>query len=247
MNAFVWKQVLQNWVLPPGGPLVLAAVGLALALFARARWRSAGLSLCAAAIGVLWVLATPRVADHLVWWAQMGQPLDPAKPRSAQALVILGGGARAVAPEYGSVAPSATTLDRLVYGAWLARATALPVLVTGSHSEAAAMSDFLKRDLGVTPTWIENRSADTYDNARRSWAILAPAGVRNIVLVTSAIHMPRARAEFENVGFTVTPAPTSIWTARDAGFAPWVPSADALARSQRVLHEYLGQLVRWAR
>jgi uncharacterized SAM-binding protein YcdF (DUF218 family) len=247
MNAFVWKQVLQNSVLPPGGLLVLAAIGLALALTASTRWRRLGLSLCAAAVGVLWLLATPRFADNLVRWEQTDAPLDATKPLGAQALVILGGGARADAPEYGSVAPSGTTLERLVYGAWLARATALPVLVTGSHSEAAAMSDFLRRDLGVTATWIENRSADTYDNARRSWAILAPAGVRNIVLVTSAVHMPRARAEFESAGFSVTPAPMSIWGERDAAFAPWVPSADALARSQRVLHEYLGQLVRWSR
>jgi uncharacterized SAM-binding protein YcdF (DUF218 family) len=248
MNAFVWKQVLQNGVLPPGGPLVLAVIGLALALTASTRWRRLGLSLCIAAVGLLWLLATPRFADHLVRWEQTDAPLDATKPLGAQALVILGGGgARADAPEYGSVAPSGATLERLVYGARLARATALPVLVTGTHLEATAMSDFLRRDLGVTATWIENRSADTYDNARRSWDILAPAGVRNIVLVTSAVHMPRARAEFESAGFSVTPAPMSIWKERDAGPTTWVPTADALGRSHRVLHEYLGQLVRWSR
>jgi uncharacterized SAM-binding protein YcdF (DUF218 family) len=242
MDTFVWKQVLQNLVLPPASLLIIAAVGLALA--ASVRWRRVGLVLCAVAGCVLWALATPRVADRLVHWEETHTVLDVTKPLAAQALVILGGGARADAPEYASAAPSAATLERLVYGARVARATALPVLVTGGRSEAPAMSEFLRRDLGVMTMWTENRSADTYDNARRSWAILSPAGVRTIVLVTSAVHMDRARAEFESAGFTVIPAPMSIWTPKDAGVARWVPSADSLARSQRVLHECLGKLVR---
>jgi uncharacterized SAM-binding protein YcdF (DUF218 family) len=230
-------------VLPPASLLIIGAVGLALA--ASVRWRRVGLVLCTVAGCVLWALATPRVADRLVQWEETYTVLDVTKPLAAQALVILGGGgARADAPEYASVAPSAATLERLVYGARLARATALPVLVTGGRSEAPAMSEFLRRDLGVMTMWTENRSADTYDNARRSWAILAPAGVHTIVLVTSAVHMPRARAEFEGAGFTVIPAPMSIWTPKDGGVAPWVPSADSLARSRHVLHECLGKLVR---
>jgi len=245
MPMLVLKQVLQNLVLPPAGLLILAAVGLALA--ALTRWRRTGLVLCAVSLGTLWVLATPRVADQLVEWEQVSSALDARQPLTAQALVILGGGARADAPEYRGVAPTAATLARLIYGARLARATALPVLVTGGRSEATAMADFLKRDLGITALWTENRSADTNDNARRSWAILSPAGVRTIVLVTSAVHMARARGEFEDAGFTVIPAPVSIWTPRDAGVGRWAPTADSLERSRDVLHEWLGALARRVR
>jgi uncharacterized SAM-binding protein YcdF (DUF218 family) len=245
MDTFIWKQVLQNLVLPPGGLLILAALGLVLA--ASVRWRRLGFVLSGAALCLLWLLATPRIADHLVGWAQAYPALDARQPLDAQALIVLGGGARADAPEYGGVAPSAATLERLAYAARLARATALPVLVTGSRFEAAAMNEFLRRDLGITAQWTESRSADTYGNARHSWAILGPAGIHNVVLVTSAVHMARARAEFEAAGFHVIPAPMAIWTPKDDGFAPWAPSADGLIRSQRVLHELLGKLVRLMR
>lgn len=241
MDILIWKQLLQNLVLPPAGPLIVAAVGLALS--ATARLRRTGLVLCGAALALLWVLATPLTADALLRWAQIYPALDATQPLEAQAIVILGGGVRAEAPEYHSVAPSSTTLERLVYGARLARATALPVLVSGTHFEAAAMTDILRRDLGVTAMWVENRSRDTYENAQKSRPILAQADVQTIVLVTSAVHMARARVEFERAGFRVIPAPTAIWSRRDIGFLPWLPTADALARSQHALHEDLGRFV----
>ena len=58
-------------------------------------------------------------------------PVTLAQARSAQAIVILGGGVRRNAPEYGGDTVGRLTLDRVRYGAFVARATGLPVLVTG--------------------------------------------------------------------------------------------------------------------
>jgi uncharacterized SAM-binding protein YcdF (DUF218 family) len=240
MDIFVWKLVLKNLVLPPTGPLLIVLAGLLLA--AGTRYRRSGWAACAAGAVLLWGLATPAIADALVRAVERYPPLDLAKPIQAQAIVILGAGVRLNAPEYGTSAPSATTLERLVYGARVARVTGLPVLVSGSHYEAAAMSSFMQRELELTPQWVENRSRDTHENAVNSAAMLASAGVHKIVLVTSAAHMERALREFQAVGVAVLPAPAELWTRRDLGMLVWVPNADALVRSHRALYEILGRV-----
>ena len=241
MDYYVWKQLLKNLVLPPTGPLLLAGLGLALLGYRRARL--GGAVLCAVGLLALWVLATPIAADALMHWAERYPALDPAQIGDAQAIVILGGGVRVFAPEYGSSAPGATSLERLVYGARLARRTQLPVLISGSRFETASMSDFLRQDLGVSAQWVENRSRDTHENAQFSAAILARAGVQKVVLVTSAAHMARAVVEFNQAGIDTVPAPAAIGTRRETGILAYVPNADALVRSQRALYEGLGRLV----
>jgi uncharacterized SAM-binding protein YcdF (DUF218 family) len=243
MDYFVWKQLLKYLVLPPTGPLLLAALGLLLLVLGYRRFRLGGAVLCALGLLGLWVLATPRAADSLVRWAERYPALDPARVGDAQAIVILAGGVRVNAPEYGTSAPGATSLERLVYGARLARLTHLPVLISGSRFEAASMADFLHQDLGVTPRWIENRSRDTHENAQFSAVILARSGVHKVVLVTSAAHMARSVVEFTLAGIDTVPAPAAIWTLRETGVLAYIPNADALVRSQRALYEGLGRIV----
>ena len=241
MDYFVWKQLLKNLVLPPTGPLLLAALGLVLLMLRRSRL--GGAILCALGLASLWVLATPIAADSLVRWAERYPALDPDRIGDAQAIVILAGGVRVDAPEYGTSAPGATSLERLVYGARLARRTHLPVLISGSRFETASMNGFLRQDLGVTAQWLENRSRDTHQNAQFSAVILERAGVRKVVLVTSAAHMARALVEFNQAGIEVVPAPAAMWTLRDKGALAFVPNADALVRSQRAMYEGLGRMV----
>lgn len=246
MDFFVWKQLLKNLVLPPTGPLIIALIGLILA--ASTRLRSVGVALAAAGVLGLWALATPLVADALVRAVERFPALDVKRALGAQAIVILSGGVRLDAPEYGGApAPNATTLLRLVYGARVAHETGLPVLVSGSRLEAVAMSDVLRRDLAVTPRWVEDHSRDTRQNAQMSAAILSRSGVHRIVLVTSSAHMARAVVEFEAAGIAVVAAPAEMWTRRERGVLVWEPNANALVRSQRALYEVLGDVVQTLR
>ncbi|MEJ0005686.1 MAG: YdcF family protein [Steroidobacteraceae bacterium] len=241
MDYFVWKQLLKNLVLPPTGPLLLATLGLVLVTFRKSRL--SGAVLCALGLASLWVLATPIAADTLVRWAERYPALDVSTAGDAGAIVILAGGVRVDAPEYGTSAPGATSLERLVYGARLARATHLPVLISGSRFEAASMSDFLHQDLGVTAEWVEKRSRDTHENAQFSAVILARAGVHKVILVTSAAHMARSVVEFNQAGIDTLAAPAAMWTRRDTGVLAYVPNADALVRSQRAFYEGLGRII----
>ena len=236
------KGILHTVLLPPCGTLILALVGAVLV----ARRRGGGWLLLWTGLLSLCALSTPYVADVLSRIAERCPPLDYRQVSRAQAIVILGGdGGRFTAPEYGG-APAAENalLQRLDYGAFLARKSALPVLLTSDPENTAVMAASLSRDFGVTARWLDIRSGDTFQNASNSAAMLRTAGVHTILLVTSSTHMLRSTREFEATGLAVIPAPAGVWSRREAGVFLFIPQSDALSRSQTALCELLGELVR---
>jgi uncharacterized SAM-binding protein YcdF (DUF218 family) len=238
---FLLKSALRALLLPPGGLLLLAGWG---ALVLRRQPRR-GAALLVAGLGGLWLLTLPVVADPLTRLVEGYPSLDPTAQLSADAVVILAsGGVRSLAPEYAGPAPGGVMYERLAYGAWLAKRTQLPVLVTGHAAEAWAMRDSLARDFGVVPRWVEDRSRDTYENARRSTALLRSAGVRSVLLVTSSTHMARAVHEFNDAGCEVVAAPTGEQGPVTQGLMRFLPSLTALTRSQAALYELAGEAVR---
>ena len=127
IDALWLKALIRPLVLPPTGLLLMAALGLTLC----SRLPRAGRAL--AATGVLGVLALsmPVVADYLLDFVDTSPPLSVGQAKDAQAIVILGGGVRRNALEYGGDTLSSLTLERVRYGARVARLTGLPVLVSG--------------------------------------------------------------------------------------------------------------------
>ena len=244
------KTLLHTLVLPPGGPLLLAAAGawLIARRGAGLRVRRTGWALLVVGLAALWLLATPVVADALRRVAERCPPLDLSRPVQAQAIVILGGAAeRLGAPEYGGEpAISLRLLERVNYGAFVARRSGLPVAVSGSHTETLAMSASLARDFGTRTRWVEDRSRDTFQNAQFCAALLRPLGITRIVLVTSAEHQWRATHEFVSAGFGVVPAPVGLYVRGELNQQSFVPSVWALGDSTEALYEILGDLARQA-
>ena len=242
------KSLLRTLLLPPGGPLLLAIAGawLIARRGAGVRGRRAGWALLVAGLATLWLLAIPMVSDALGRAAQRCPPLDLTRPVQAQAIVILGGAAeRLGAPEYGGEpAVSQRLLERLNYGALLARRTGLPVAVSGTRGETLAMSASLARDFGVRTRWVEDRSRDTFQNAQFCAQLLEPLGVTRIVLVTDADHEWRATHEFVSAGFSVVPAPVGLYVPPEPGPHRFLPNVAALAYSTAALYEILGDLAR---
>jgi uncharacterized SAM-binding protein YcdF (DUF218 family) len=241
------KSLLAALLLPPTGPLLLAATGAGfVGLCGSARARRVGWALLIASLTTLWVLATPMVANALSEAAQPYPALDLSRLVPAQAIVILGGGeARLAAPEYaGTPAAGGELLERVEYAAFIARRTALPILVTGQARETLAMRAALVRDFGIEPRWVEDRSRDTFQNAQFSAPMLKAAGVRRIVLVTSAVHERRAVQEFTSAGFSVVPAPAGMLPSQGGGLRRFLPNGGALVRSTAALHEMLGEVAR---
>jgi uncharacterized SAM-binding protein YcdF (DUF218 family) len=89
---------------------------------------------------------------------------------------------------------------------------------------------------------LELLSTNTRENAQHS-AILARAlGAERVVVVTSALHMRRAVAEFAALGLPVIPAPVDVDDPPSAALPAWVPSATGLDGTNRTIHELLGLL-----
>src|SRR5690606_3210249 len=90
--------------------------------------------------------------------------------------------------------------------------------------------------------WVEGRSESTWENAVLSAPILREAGVKRILLVTHAFHMPRARASFAAQGFDVVPAPTAFRKTPELSLHALLPSAKGLADTSFAFHEWLGRI-----
>ncbi len=240
--------LLRMLVLPPACFILLIGLGYLL----RTRWPATGRSLSAVSILLLLVLSTNAGAllllaplEHQV------RPLDYRAPSGAQAIVILTSGSVEQAPDYlGNDMPDQVALVRMLYGAHLQHATKLPILVTGgivstnakAQPLASVMARVLREDFKTPVTWVEDESKDTLQNASFSARILKAARIRRVLLVTHAMHMPRAQAMFAHEGIEVVAAPTLFYSSM-----PWtpymlVPSASGLYRSSYAMHEWIGLL-----
>src|SRR5690606_28962185 len=171
--------------------------------------------------------------------------------RQVQAIVVLGGGVQARAPEYGEAQPGPHTLQRLRYGAWLARQTRRPLGFAGgvgwaANANTAAEGVVARRVLaewGVAPAWVDERSRDTAENAANMAQLLVPAGVQQVALVTDATHMQRAAAACRAAGFQVLPAPTDFPLAHGRPLLEWLPSGHGIDTNRALLREWLGRIV----
>ena len=250
-----FKPVLTALAMPPAGPLLLILLGLLVA----GRRRGLGLGVAFAGVLVAWFLSCNAVGvllAHRLLPQVPPVPLDAV--RQVQAIVVLGGGVRTHAPEFdGQPQLNDYSLQRLRYGAWLAKRAGKPIAFAGglgwgahgaqTESEAAVARRTLQQDHGLTLRWADEQSRDTRENALQMGRQLLPAGVRRIALVTDATHMPRAVGHFRALGFEVLPAPT-VYPAADAWpLLEWLPSAEGLDLSRRVLREWLGQKLLGAR
>jgi uncharacterized SAM-binding protein YcdF (DUF218 family) len=243
-TALFLKGLLGTLLLPPTNGLLLLILA---ALFHRRRW-AFGLALFGGAL--LLAQSLPPVAGWLKATLEERAGVVLTDTRGAGAIVILGSGLNLDSPEYDGDTVTDRSLIRARYGAVVARRTGLPVLVTGGtprnavRSEADVIGNLMEKEFGVAVRWREGDSLDTADNARFSAALLQPRGIRKIVLVTQAFHMPRARRLFEAASFEVIPAPTDLSSRREQPrtLLDWLPRPRALMDSYYALHEWLGLL-----
>ncbi len=242
---FSLKKLLASMLLPPLLPLLMVLAGLLL----LKRHRRSGLALAWSGLLVAFVSSSPFTVGHMLLPLEATPPVTDAQLQKAEVIVVLAGGKRSFAPEYGGETVSPFSLERLRYGARLARQTGLPMLLSGGLpddglSEAELMAEALQTDFGIEPRWIESRSRDTRENALYSAQLLLAAGHHHVVLVTHSSHMPRAEAEFRAHGLLVTPAPTAWLGNRnpDSGFPPLLPNANSTQAGWYASHEWLGRL-----
>lgn len=242
------------WSVPLYAVLALAWLGLC-AYRSRApgsrlrRWRHG-----IAALGIVAYCAfIPATANRLRAQIEQQWPVPPlAAVRAAggtggpQMLVLAAGWFRKTEGGYAVVlgerswerTVSAIELHRQVGGTLIFSGAPLP---DGSDSVAQHMARAAQR-MGVPADHIrtETRSLNTHENMLYS---AQQFGLRNrgaVVLITSAVHMPRAVAAAHSVGLQVLPYPCDFRADNDLSWQHFLPSNESPIALEEVLHELLG-------
>lgn len=241
-------------------PLGLSCLLLLLSLFWLWKFPRRSLFAIATALLILFCSSNPLIAATLVKtleWQYV--PLDPVP--AAEVIVVLGGSTRPKSPPRPWV-EILESGDRVLYGVKLYQEGVAPLLLfsggriswkeqEGSGSEAKDMAEVAQL-MGVPDraVMLENKSLNTYQNAVETAKLLKQRKIDKILLVTSAIHMPRSVAIFEKQGFTVTAAPTDYWVSQGlldqmqgislGTFFNVLPDTEALHLFTKALKEYIG-------
>lgn len=242
--SWLITNLLAALLLPPLNLLLLGTLGL---LLWHKRPRLSRL-LISLTLSLLWLLSTPFIAETLLQQIEGSPQALNFKARTADAIVVLGGGTYFHAPEYGTDTVSEPALARLRYAAKLYRETGKPILVTGGKplgnelSEAQQMKRVLEQEFNVPVRWTEGASDNTMENARFSHQLLSKAGIKRIYLVTHAWHMPRSAYAFQQTGLEVIPAATAFTTRYQTTPLAFLPNAGSLRDSSIFMHEMVGQL-----
>ncbi len=168
-------------------------------------------------------------------------------PSQTQAIVVLTGGMTNAGPI--GWLPRPETVQRLMVGYELQRAIdlRLPVIISGGFtqgvqapSEARLAAEYFARGRSeITPTELEEVSTDTAESAVQLAPVLHQRGLKNVLLVTSDIHMPRALAAFRARGIDPVPAP-AITVPTERGLRAWLPSVYGLQLTSAALTEIYG-------
>ena len=213
--------------------------------------------LYAGSIITLFLLACPTFSGLLVKTLEdKYTDQDIASVPQAQAIVILGGSIN-LPSEIHHSSGITNSSDRILAALRLYRAGKAPYIVASggdspflktahSQHEAEEMRAILEEwGLQESAILVEDASVNTHQNATLTRGILQPRGINRVILVTSAIHMPRAAAAFRKAGFDVVPVPADFitgWTPT-IGIFDWLPNSGALANSSSAIHEWIGLMV----
>lgn len=247
VNLYLSKAVALL-LLPPGILILLLFAGL---FFAKQR---CGRFLMGFSAFLLCVLSMEPVSDALLRPLESRYPPLQISDLSSEntAIVLLGGGIDVHAPEYAgrdSLPPVA--LARTSYAAYLAKGTLLPIYTAGGnplHPESEAEGEIMyhwliRMGISANDIRVEKTSNTTCESASLLGPILAADNVQTIVLVTSAVHIPRAMFCFSKPGIRVIAAPCAYLGDRmPYNLLSYLPQAQTFSDSSQALREYMGLL-----
>jgi len=243
------NKILPLFVLPLGIVIMLVVAGT----IRRRR------SLVWAGLAILWVCATPLVANPLARLLEGGAIRQPAETQApGDAIVVLSSG-RVTAPGPAAISEWGDP-DRFFGGVELFAAGKAPLLVFTGGAVPWAPDDppegtLLRRHavaLGVPADRIAVTGSvvNTAEEASAVAQLLRERGLERarVLLVTSAFHMSRASFLFESAGLEVHPFPVDFFvTASDPTILDILPTAGALGRTSLAIRELYGRLFYRAR
>lgn len=238
-------------------PLGLTILFILISIILLIRGRRAISCLCLI-VSMLLLLASSSqiVAYSLAKTLEEKYPPVDGYDIKTNAIVILGGTVRpAVSPR--THVELGNNGERVMEGLRLYRSGVAPVIIaTGGGIDFIAKDrregediKTLLTELGVPPNAIlaESESRNTHENAVMTRKIFDQYAIgKNILLVTSAIHMPRSVQVFVKEGFTVIPAPADhIVSGDEYSWYSYMPQVEYLELSTNAIKEWIGIAIYW--
>ena len=224
------------------------------------RYRRKKFGIIVGSLALLWLLAisTSFLPNLLVSTLENRHPVyNPAAMKISNGpvnILVLGGGHTSDSrlPANDQLSPIA--LARLAEGIRLQRQIPYSTLITSGYAVEGdvAQAEVLAKAamlLGVDPARIRMQTLP--ENTRMEAAEYKRLfGERaQLVIVTSAVHMPRAMNLFHQAGLDPTAAPTNHLVKKGHKREPWywMPSSGNIQKTESALHEYAGLLAgMWA-
>ncbi len=241
-------------------PSTLIAIILVAGLFLAARGKHSGLPLLFCGVALYLIAGFSPLANWLLLPLEDRARIGMDEPVDGAAGIIVLGGATAGAQNFGDRRVILNeAADRMIEAVHLAQQyPALPVIFSGGNGDLFASSEdepeaeLARRffeDFKITPPRLrlEGRSRNTLENAVFTARLLQPQSDQRWVLVTSAFHMPRARALFEAQGFRVIPRAGDFRTSGQDLWQVFGRPSDGLRRLDMAAKEWVGLLVSWLR
>jgi uncharacterized SAM-binding protein YcdF (DUF218 family) len=190
--------------------------------------------------------------------AVLARPLEnqyprPPLPTHVDGIVVLGSSLSPTLFADRGVPGDNDSLPRMIAGAELAERFPTAKLVYSGTTEETPAGRFAERSaaeqvfraLGFAPSRViyEGRSRNTYENLVFTRQMVRPKPGETWMLVTAAMHMPRAIAVANKLGWKMSPWPVSFtstarWRPRPADY----PGVSFLTADE-ALHEWIGLLV----
>ena len=233
--------------------VLLLLPGIAIALRWRRREnRSRWLGYVTAIYGVLYVYCLPITAYWICGSLEWQYSSLKERPPETRAIIVLGGGIISPRRAGDPTRLAEGSLLRCHRAAELYHAGApCRVFVIGGNPDDVAGDDVsavmtrILEQLGVAARdlTVETASRNTEENAYAVANLLAGEIVTRPLLVTTAMHLPRAVRLFRRHGIDVVPAGCQYRTDEfEFGVFSFLPSARTAAYNNEAAHELLGTL-----
>lgn len=215
----------------------------------------------------LWLMSMPAAADRAASWLENRyRPIDNLAVYQGYPVVLLTAGRARLDPVQGWVnRPAEAGWERLLVAVETRRGTGGRLIIaggditgqTGREDEAGSedeagtgqtdvepiartMQRMIERlDIETGEILLETSSVNTYENLL---FLEDELGDEPFILVTSAVHMPRAMAVAERLGLLAIPQPADYLASDVVGLRSYIPAVSAIAHWQAILHELIGLL-----
>lgn len=238
----ILNKLLPIFVLPLGVVTILIVLGT------LKKWRG----VVFVALAGLLVASMPAVGTWLIGRLEQVHPrLKVAEAGPADAVLVLGGMLGPSSPA-GYLPEWADAVDRFEGGVALVQAGRAPrLLFTGARmpwdgpveTEGAILRRrAIGRGVPAAAIDVTGEVANTLDEAQQTAKYCAEHGIKRIILVTSAWHLPRAVRTFRKAGVEIVPFPVDFrYDARRAVVpVDFLPNAGGLENTELALRECYG-------